>query len=222
MSYLQALNFNPFNSHLFPLVLRIKSIVFSLYLLNYTINFIWILSHTGIHNNKFDDNLAKSTSNFIFPSLTQLPHSDFTPYVRRYTSNLWSAYWNNLPATFASRYRDITPHTLKNIWFKNLDLQRSQIIQFNRLCIGHSLLPSHSFNLGLNNSSLCTLHLIECICDLPHILFTYPTLISERQALINSLRSLNCSFNLHSILNINCTITIKIIIRLILDASFII
>jgi len=129
---------------------------------------------------------------------------------------------DNLPANFASRYRDITPHILKNIWFNNLDLQRSHIVQFNRLCIGYSLLPSHSFNLNLNNSPLCTLHLSECICDFSHTLFTCPALKSERLILINYLWSLDFPFNLHSIRNANCIITIKMIISFILDAGLII
>lgn len=106
MSLLQTLNSNPLHSQLSPLVLRIKSLIFYLNLLNYTIHFIWIPGHTGIHGNKMADNLARSTFNLIFPSLTQLPHSHFTPFIKRYISNLWSTYWSNLPENFASRYRD--------------------------------------------------------------------------------------------------------------------
>ncbi|KAF0725144.1 RNase H domain-containing protein [Aphis craccivora] len=76
-----------------------------------------------------------------------------------------------------------------------------------------TLLPSHSFKLDLNDSPFCKLHLNECICDLSQILFDFHALISERLALINSLRSFNCPFNLHSILNTNCIFfTIKIYI----------
>jgi hypothetical protein len=222
MSCLQALNSNPLHSQLSSLVLRIKSLIFNFNSLNYTIHFIWILGHTGIHGNEFVDNIAESTSNIILPSFTLLPHSDLTPFIKRYTFNLWSSYWNNLPGNFASIYKDITSNILNNIWFSKLDLHRSHITQFNRLRIGHSLLPSHSFKLDLNDSPFCTLHLDECICDLSHILLNCPALITERLDLIKSLRSFNYPFNLHSILNTNCIFTIKCIIKFILNAGFII
>jgi hypothetical protein len=121
-----------------------------------------------------------------------------------------------------SIYRDITPNILNNIWFSKLDLHRLHITQFNILRIGHSLLSSHSFKLGLNDSPFCTLHLDECTYDLSHILFDCPALITEHLDLIKSLRSFNCPFNLHSILNTNCIFTIKCIIKFILDVDFII
>lgn len=130
--------------------------------------------------------------------LTQLPLSDFTPFIKRYISNLWSSYWNNLPANFASIYKNITPNILNNIWFSKLDLHRSHITQFSRLHIGHSLLPNYLFKLGLNNSPFCAFHLNECIYDLSHISFDCPALISESLVLIYSLRSFNCPFNIHS------------------------
>ncbi|KAF0757415.1 RNA-directed DNA polymerase from mobile element jockey, partial [Aphis craccivora] len=113
---LQALNSNPFNSHLSPLILRIKSLIFILNQLNYNIQFLWVPSHTGIHGNEVADNLAKSSSSLIFLPFTQLPHSDFIPLIKQYTSNMWLSLWNDLPVDFASRYRNITP----NIPKKNL------------------------------------------------------------------------------------------------------
>lgn len=56
--------------------------------------------------------------------------------------------------------------------------------------------------LGLNVSPFCTLHLNECTCDLPHILFYCLALQVKRKILFNTLKPLNIPFNLHSILNI--------------------
>jgi len=166
MSCLQALNSNLSHSQLSPLVLHIKSLIFNLNILNYTIHFIWNLVIPALTAMR----LLIILLNLRLTSLTQLLHSDFTPFIKRYISNLWSSYWNNLPTDFASRYRDITTN-INNIWFSKLEKHRSHIRQFNRLRIGHSLLPSHLFKLGLNDSSFCTLNLNECICDLSRILF---------------------------------------------------
>lgn len=113
MSCLQALNSNPFNSQLSPLILRIKSLIFTLNQINYNIHFLWVPSHTDIYGNEVADHLAKSSSNLIFPSSSQLPHSDFIPLIKQYSANMWICLWNNLPTGFASRYINITPNILK-------------------------------------------------------------------------------------------------------------
>lgn len=81
MSCLQALNSNPFNYNNSPLVLRIKSLIFTLNQLNYNIHFPCTPSHIEIHHvygNEVVDNLAKS--NLIYPFFTQLTQSDFTTF----------------------------------------------------------------------------------------------------------------------------------------------
>jgi hypothetical protein len=190
MSCLQALNSNPFNSHLSPLILRIKFLIFTLNQKNYNISFLWVPSHTGIHGNEVADHLTKSSSNLIFPFFPLLPHSDFTPLLKQHSNNTWLSLWNNLPAEFASRYRNITPNILKKTWFHNLHLHRPYIVQFNRLRIGNHLLPSHSFNLGLNDSPFCKFYLNECIYNLSHILFDCPALQTKRIILVNIFKTL--------------------------------
>ena len=222
MSCLQALNSNPFNSHLSPLILRIKFLIFTLSQKNYNINLLWVPSHTGIHGNEVADQLAKSSSNLIFPSISPLPHSDFTPLIKQHSANTWLSLWNNLPAEFALKYRNITPNILKKTWFNNLHLHRPHIVQFNRLRIGHHLLPCHSFKLGLNDSPFCTLHLNESICDLSHILFDCPALQTKRIILVNIFKTLNIPFNIYFILNTKSNIAIKSVISFILDAGFVI
>lgn len=65
MSCLQSLSFNPFNSHLSPLVLRIKTILFSLCQSGFIIQFLWVSSHVDIYSNEVADFLAKFSSNLI-------------------------------------------------------------------------------------------------------------------------------------------------------------
>lgn len=68
MYFLQSLNSFSLHSHLSPLILRIKSILFSLSQSDFNIQFLWVPSNVGIHGNEFLDFLAKSSSNFISPS----------------------------------------------------------------------------------------------------------------------------------------------------------
>ncbi|KAL4099050.1 hypothetical protein QTP88_023545 [Uroleucon formosanum] len=121
MSCLQSLNSFSLNSHPSPLIIRIKSILFSLGQLDFNIQFLWVPSHVGIRGNEYADSLAKSSSNFISPSFSPIPWSDFTPLLRHHIFNLWSVYWHNLPANFASKYKSIVPNIINNIWFKNIE-----------------------------------------------------------------------------------------------------
>lgn len=82
ISCLQSLNYNPFNSHISSLVLCIKSLIFCISQQNYIIHLLWVPSHIGIHGNKVDDNLAKSTLDLICPFFFLLPQSDFTPLLK--------------------------------------------------------------------------------------------------------------------------------------------
>ena len=220
LSCLQSLNSCPFSSHVSPLILRIKSILFNLSQLNFNIQFLWVPSHIGISGNEYADKLAKLSSNLISPSFSVIPCSDFTPLLRRHISNMWSNYWNNSPANFASRLKSIVPNIKNDLWFSNLFLSRASIIKFNRLRVGHYLLPSHSFKLNLNDSSLCTLNMGESICDLSHILFDCPSLTSQRIKLFSSLNSLKTQINLFSILNPRSELVVNLIISFIQEAGF--
>ncbi|KAL4154598.1 hypothetical protein QTP88_000455 [Uroleucon formosanum] len=95
MSCLQPLNSFSLNSHPSPLIIRIKSILFSLGQLDFNMQFLWVPSHVGFRGNEYANSLAKSSSNFISPSLSPIPWSDFTPLLRHHIFNLWSAYWRH-------------------------------------------------------------------------------------------------------------------------------
>ncbi|KAL4142166.1 hypothetical protein QTP88_004679 [Uroleucon formosanum] len=223
MSCLQSLISNPFNSKLSPIVFQIKSYLYYLNQSNRLIQIIWIPSHIGIYGNEIADGLAKATSNTILPSPAQIPWTDFSPLLRLHITCLWSNHWNNLPAYFASKYKTIVPTiSNKKTWFYNLDLPRSSIVRFNRLRVGHSLLPDHAYKLGLNDSPLCTLHTSESVCDISHLLFDCPSLYYKRMSLINYIKSLNIPPNLPAMLNTQSENVIKKIIHFLLEAGFVI
>ncbi|KAL4154606.1 hypothetical protein QTP88_000463 [Uroleucon formosanum] len=97
-----------------------QSIRMALGQLDFNMQFLWVPSHVGFRGNEYANSLAKSSSNFISPSFSLIPWSDFTPLLRHHIFNLWSAYWHNLPANFASKYKSIVPNIINNIWFRNI------------------------------------------------------------------------------------------------------
>ena len=153
------------------------------------------------YGNEFADQLAKSTASLRVPSICRIPWSDFSPVLRTCVNSLWQRHWNSLPPNFATWYRSITPSIPPRPWFHDLYLTRKAISSFSRLRFGHTLLPSHSFKLSLNDSPLCTLHTTPSICDISHILFDCPYLSSKRADLIRIFDSFNIPFNIQLILS---------------------
>lgn len=127
MFCLLALKSNSFNSHISSLVLRIKQITLKLHQSNYSIQFLSIPSHIGIHGNEVVNNLAESTASLISPPLTQLHHTDIIPFIRHHIRYLSFAQWLNIPAEMSTRYKYIVPTIPHNNWFNNLYLSRATI-----------------------------------------------------------------------------------------------
>lgn len=71
----QSITSNLSNSHLFLLVFQIKTIIFNLS--NYTIQFLWLSNHSGIHGNEIVDCLVKFSSNRICSIFTQILSTEF-------------------------------------------------------------------------------------------------------------------------------------------------
>lgn len=85
--------------------------------------------------------------------------------------------------------------------FCSLELPRSVILVYSRLCLGHhNLLPKHLFRLSLNFSSFCSLHYDEVICNFHHILINCP-LTSIRNRFLSCLCSLGYFFRDNQLLN---------------------
>jgi len=172
----------------------------------------------GVHGNEIVDSLAKYTSNLIRPSIYNLPFTDFIPILRHHTSKLWLSQWLNSPANFAARFKSIVPVIPSSFWFQNLNLSTSFIIQFNRLRMGHSLLPAHK--LGLTFSPFCPLHPNEAICDLSHILSVCLSLSTKRVALSNFFESLNMPLNLPCILSLEYELASRVVFFFISKSGF--
>lgn len=87
----------------------------------------------------------------------KLPATDLLPIHRRLLRNAWNSKWSSLLPNFTSWHTSISTSIPEPPWSQDLDLQRSTIVSFSRLRLGHNLLPTHSFLHSLNSSPLCTL-----------------------------------------------------------------
>lgn len=200
LSSLLSLSSDFFNSRPSPISIRIRQLLYELTLSDFLVEFLWVPSHSGIKGNEIVDSIAKSTSSFCCPSPTLIPWTDFCPLLKSHISNLWLNQWNNLAPNYASWYKNISPSIPSQPWFHNLKLNRNIITSFSRLRLGHTLLPSHSYKLSLNDSPLCMLHVHDpTICDISHILFHCPSLAPQRNILFALIHSFNVPFDTQSI-----------------------
>jgi len=170
-SILYSIMPNPFNSHICPLSLCIRSQITYLESYAYTINFLWRPSHVGIVGNEITNSLAKATVNFHSTNLlNEIPFTDFLLHLHSIILNAWKADWSSHTAS-AKWYKTIVTEIPRLLWFLNSNLSRSHIISFIRLRLGHNLLPACSFCLVLNSSPLGPRHSSPDIRDFSHLLF---------------------------------------------------
>lgn len=174
-----------------PLILNIKASLFKLYSQDVIIEFLWVPGHSGISGNEVADILATSTKYSVNPPVRKIPSSDIFNILQNNYKQAWQDRWSSVAPDFAKWYRSITPTIPRHPWFVKQPLDRSHIVRFARLRLGHNLLPAHAFHLDLNNSLLCTRHAEETICDFSHILADCPSLSNSRSKLLRFLHNNN-------------------------------
>lgn len=114
-------------------------LLYELDLSRFIIEILWVPSHPDIKGIKETaDSIAKSTSSLCSPSPTLIPMTDFCPLLRTYVSKMWLNQWINLPPSYASWYKHISPTFLSQPWFYNLKTNRNTFITFSRLRFGYS------------------------------------------------------------------------------------
>ncbi|KAF0748096.1 RNase H domain-containing protein [Aphis craccivora] len=107
------------------------------------------------------DSLADSTANQSYSVPLRCPYTDIVTLHHSLFKNIYS-----------------------QPWFQSLKINRAVITKFTRFRTGHSLLPHHSFKLGLNNSTYCPLP--NCFgeyADFQHLLINCPSLSIQRSQL---------------------------------------
>jgi len=124
-----------------------------------------------------------------------LPWTDFCPVLKIHSYKLWSSYWSKLPTNFSSWYRSINPSIPSKPRFNNLNLNRKLIVSFSRLRIGHALLPPVHINYRQMTPLFALFIAPRIFANIPHLIFSCPSLLPQRQALFILINSLEINSN---------------------------
>ena len=141
--------------------------------------------------------MAGSSAKQPYSGPLRCPYTDLVSLHRTSTQELWKLEWDSLPESYASSYRSLFKNIPSQPWFQSLKMSRATITKYTRLRTGHSLLPHHSFKLGLNNSPYCPLP--NCsgeYCDFQHLLLNCSSLSIQRTTLKNLFSTLDINFSL--------------------------
>lgn len=134
---------------------------------------------------------------------------------------IWTSQWTNLPAKFATRYKNIVPNLLHTAWINNLNLHGS-ILQFNSIGYTLSYLPTPKNWVQTTLYSVSYIFLIVTATS-PIFFLNVLCLTNDKCVIfLNSLKSFNITPNIHSILNFNSELVINKIVIFILEAGFLI
>lgn len=152
-----------------PLTYKIKNSDLKLTKKGFTIEYLWIPSHSGIQGNENVDRLAKEATNL-----------NNNKQGKCYSHNLIKEYKNKATDQIIQHIKDLSRIKGKSYfmfknkiwdqpWFSKLNWPRDNITLINRIRSGHTKVNSHLFRMGIVDSE-------ECSCghktqDVQHLLF---------------------------------------------------
>jgi len=145
------------------------------------------------------------------------PYTDLILLHRRFIHKLKELKWCNLPASYASDYRQLSPKNHRQSWFHNLNINHHLIVLYFRLRLGHNLLPKYSFYLRFNQSPYWThSNCYHNSCDFRHLLLNCPSLSYSRSYLKWLFLFYNTKFSFTDAISSNNRFRIKAILHFIL------
>ena len=163
-------------------------------LLEKTIVFCWVPSHTGIRGNEMADEAARKGLELdVMPIL--VPSSDYKQYISGYMMDCWQTEWSTL---VDNKLHKIKP-TVGEWPQCPSNLSRTQEIVLSRVRIGHTRL-THSYLMACENKPMCDT--CNSVLSVEHILSDCAKYSTERVSCFNGCDTISKIFTECSALDI--------------------
>lgn len=159
------------------LIYMIRELIFYFELMNVSIMFKWIPSHSNISGNEIVDKVARNGVNEIdVRNDVKIPVTDFYGSIRRDLSVIWQDLWKmDQEVNGKGRwYGTVQPDLPVKPWYKKpiyKHASRDFITTINRLRFGHHKTPAHLARLNLFESNSCPYCNNDVLADIDHLLF---------------------------------------------------
>jgi ribonuclease HI len=198
LSSIKCINGNVWQQPMNRLVCEIRQEILNVRLSGSEVWLAWIPSHQGITGNERADHLAKSA---VFNGTIPTPFfpsvGDTSIFLKSRPVQCWNLQWENPDK--GKHYKLIQPNIPQRPWFSNGKYQKSSVSIISRMRLGHCLVASHLFKIGLVSDPYC-----ECGMDvetLDHVLFGCP--ISSNIDFYHSMEGCERPFNIAHLLSLN-------------------
>jgi len=216
LSSLQKLKSSPL---LYPdddFVCLIRVLIASIQSSGKTITLIWIPGHVGIVGNDIADSLAKQgASNPIITLINHIPLSDIFSILKEKTRNVWAEHWHTASQSKGAYYASIQGDIPSKPWFQQYPhFSKKEVSTLIRMRIGHCSVPSHLFKIHVLDSPDCSHCGLE-VGTLDHIFFGCPSLNKYPLFYQSLCKIASPPFNISSLLSLNSTPIIRIILKFI-------
>lgn len=150
------------------------------------ISLAWIKGHSNISGNEMADYLAKRAANFGSPLSECPPWRDIVTLVKENIRKRWALNWSYTSLTRGSFLFKNKPFPSEPWFNRHRNLNRQEIVTFNRLRIGHTLCNAHLNRFAIVPSAQCSCSL--SLATPEHLIFSCPLLKTHRSPFIAAVR----------------------------------
>lgn len=178
-SCLQAIACNPFRAKSkYPIILKIRQILFQSASDGFNITLAWVPSHSGISGNEVADRLARQAISSGISTHNEVYSHDLRAVAKADLLSKWDKLWARTRYFKGKYYASIQESIPIKPWFFDFRNSSKQVTStICRLRLGHVCTPVHLAKLRIRDNSIC-----ECGLDegtLEHIFFSCPKLVSS-------------------------------------------